>query len=361
MSRRRARLAVMAATGLLLFASGMVSCAGAWFGSPLERRADHIRVPHERHRQAGVECISCHEDVYDAKDLERRVLPSESKCLECHAEAKEQKNCTMCHTNPKRAAPYSPPSPGILMNHAAHLPRVQEKCETCHTKLPEPLRMTDATPTMASCLACHAHKVDFRDGKCARCHTDLGRYPTKPVSSFSHQGDFVREHARQARAATASCASCHEQTFCSDCHATTARPKIEVKFPERVDRDFIHRNDFLGRHSLEARTDPAMCRRCHGTSFCEDCHRAQGFRPRSSDTRNPHPPGWTLGRSGADFHGAAARRDISSCAACHDEGPRSICVDCHKVGGVGGNPHPPGWSKTRDQIAGDAMCLTCHL
>ena len=42
---------------------------------------------------------------------------------------------------------------------------------------------------------------------------------------------------------------------------------------------------------------------------------------------------------------------------------RSICIDCHKVGGVGGDPHPAGWTNRhpRDEINRNPMCLTCHL
>jgi hypothetical protein len=35
-----------------------------------------------------------------------------------------------------------------------------------------------------------------------------------------------------------------------------------------------------------------------------------------------------------------------------------LCVQCHKVGGVGGNPHPAGWSS---KLSLDAMpCRMCH-
>jgi hypothetical protein len=59
----------------------------------------------------------------------------------------------------------------------------------------------------------------------------------------------------------------------------------------------------------------------------------------------------------------AARRDISSCAACHDQGPSSNCITCHRVGGTGGNPHPIGWMQHHDQqeIHRNTMCLYCHL
>jgi hypothetical protein len=62
--------------------------------------------------------------------------------------------------------------------------------------------------------------------------------------------------------------------------------------------------------------------------------------------------------SGEERHGRAARRDILTCAACHDQGPASNCIHCHAVGGPGGNPHPDGWSSGRD--VQDGMCAFCH-
>jgi hypothetical protein len=31
--------------------------------------------------------------------------------------------------------------------------------------------------------------------------------------------------------------------------------KVETKFPARVDRDFIHRNDFISRHAIEQKAE----------------------------------------------------------------------------------------------------------
>jgi hypothetical protein len=102
-----------------------------------------------------------------------------------------------------------------------------------------------------------------------------------------------------------------------------------------VTSDFIHRGDYLTRHSIEARSDPVLCQRCHGISFCTACHNQENVGPGGSNPRRPHPPGWAL--PGPTSHAVAARRDIVSCASCHDQGPNSNCVGCHKVGGVGGN------------------------
>jgi hypothetical protein len=356
---RRARLTLLAVFAL----ASTASCGWWWRGEqPPVRGGDIIKVPHDRHRAAGVECLTCHETLYDQKSLGQPTLPAEAVCLQCHGAEKEKGNCTFCHTDVRKAGPWPQREPALIMSHADHITRTQEKCTVCHTKLPEPVRTPAMVPAMASCLGCHEHRKDYDQGRCRQCHTSLSRFPLVPVSLYSHRGDFTHEHARPARAAGASCTDCHEQTFCSDCHASTVATKIEIKWPERVDREFIHRGDFVGRHAIEAQHDSASCRRCHGSSFCENCHRAQNLTPQGTNPRDPHPPGWSFPGS-AQFHGTAARRDIVSCAACHDQGARSICVDCHKVGGIGGNPHPPGWASRHGlgEISRNGMCTACHL
>jgi hypothetical protein len=157
----------------------------------------------------------------------------------------------------------------------------------------------------------------------------------------------------------ATCAVCHEQTMCSECHAATTRPlKPDIEWPERVDASFVHRGDYVSRHTIDLHADPSSCRRCHGSAFCDACHQEQGISQRSalSNGRSPHPPNWAAGM----VHGAAARQDIVSCAGCHDQGANSTCVACHR----NVNPHPPGWenrhNKTSD-VAGNSMCRICHL
>ena len=41
-----------------------------------------------------------------------------------------------------------------------------------------------------------------------------------------------------------------------------------------------------------------------------------------------------------------------------DGAGQSLCVGCHKVGGVGGNPHPTGWSSKLPLAA--MPCRMCH-
>jgi hypothetical protein len=94
--------------------------------------------------------------------------------------------------------------------------------------------------------------------------------------------------------------------------------------------------------------------KCHRTSFCQDCHSRKGFALDFRNQHDIHP---------SDFlssHGRAARRDILTCAACHEKGAATSCIDCHsavKLPGV--NPHPAGF-KSKLSKSTDAVCILCH-
>jgi hypothetical protein len=289
-------------------------------------------------------------------------LPKEETCLECHGDAKKNNECGLCHTDPKNPATYQrQPALASNMSHAAHA-AAKVECATCHATLSEPSKPVVTKADHATCFSCHNHDKAYSQGSCEGCHNDMTRFAVRPVATFSHEGDFLRTHGQQASTSAETCAKCHDQTSCSDCHAKTVATRIEVKFPEDVVSTFIHRGDYISRHMLDARADSETCAKCHGTSFCESCHTANNLSTASVDPRTPHPPGWSFPGS-RDFHGTAARNDIVSCASCHDQGGQSNCVTCHAVGGVGGNPHPASWLSKHDasEIRENGMCRSCHV
>ena len=323
---------------------------------------DHIKIPHAQHAEAGLACDACHEKVAAAKSLSAGLLPSMKTCEQCH-DVKDEAVCGMCHARVSSQGKQARGERHLNFPHDLHLARseIGGDCARCHRQLPEPaLAGQVAELPMALCTECHNHSDDYDQGRCSKCHQDLTRYSLKPVTDYSHRGDWLKTHSLEARTSVVTCAQCHEQTFCADCHGQTVAARVEVKFPERVDRLFVHRNDYLSRHRMEAGADQARCQRCHGITFCQACHATQGLSPQGATSLDPHPPGY--GGPGANLHGADARRDIVRCAACHDQGAASVCVGCHKVGRVGGNPHPGSWLTRHrpDEINGNLMCLACH-
>ena len=307
--------------------------------------------PHSTHVDAGVACTVCHAGVAQ----ERTVGASPQVALPTGDAAQV---CSQCHDKLPPPPPPRHAERTITFSHADHLPYVNNECGRCHVKLVEAGDRTAPVPPMSTCTACHNHAKDYAQARCMPCHVDLKRYPLKPIADFRHAADFLRMHGQMAKTDLASCAACHEQTSCATCHASTTRPfKSDVQWPDKVAASFIHRGDYVSRHTVDAHADPASCRRCHGSPFCDACHAEQKISQRTATFgRNPHPAGWNAGL----VHGPAARQDIVSCAGCHDQGAASTCVACHR----NVNPHPPDWgshhNKTSD-VSGNSMCRICHL
>jgi len=317
--------------------------------------------PHSTHVDADVACKSCH-PMDKAKKLEANV-----RHVKVPANVTKTPPCADCHdTEPKLKVPARTAPFRVRFDHAAHLPRVKDDCKRCHTP-PEQGDKQVKVPAMSVCTSCHQHAQDFAEARCTPCHVDLKGL--KPETAFKHEGEWLRAHGALARPSGESCAACHDQTYCAECHSPqTAAGRPSIVFPERVDRTYIHRGDYVSRHMIDAGANPASCRRCHGSAFCESCHEQQGLtkfseafrRPASHDQAN-----WANAGAGATpAHGHAARRDIASCAGCHDQGAQATCVGCHQVGGIAGNksPHPKKFLSAHDadDQHNNAMCRVCH-
>lgn len=319
--------------------------------------------PHATHVDSEVECKNCHASIEKAPRLEARV-----RHVQIPPRPSKNKVCADCHdADPSLKIPSRSRAFRFTFSHADHLPRVKGDCQRCHKDLPEPGETGYDPPPMSACTSCHGHQLDYAQARCTPCHTDLKGY--KPESAFRHEGDWTKAHGRLARPSAESCAACHDQTYCAECHSpTTAAARASIVFPERVDRAFIHRGDYVSRHMIDAGADPAGCRRCHGPAFCDSCHVQQNLTAAAAGFRDPHPQGWANDRASGHFHGDAARRDISSCAGCHDQGASATCVGCHRVGGIagsgpGGNgPHPPSFvSRHRgEDRSKNSICAACH-
>ncbi len=316
--------------------------------------------PHQPHVENDVACSMCHAGIEKATrlDPQRRHVKADPK-----SEA-----CAQCHDKPPAlSVPARTEQPfDVNFDHAAHLPRVNGDCRKCHVELPQAGTKHRLVPPMATCTSCHNHQKDFAQARCMPCHKDLKEYELKPVSAFAHEGDWLRNHGSLARPSAETCAQCHDQTYCADCHsATTAPARPSIRWPELVDREFIHRGDYVSRHMIDVAANPASCRRCHGSAFCQACHEQRNFLPKGLTTDNdPHPrPAWTTKGSGS-FHGDAARSNIVACSGCHDQGSNAICTTCHRYNGpppASARTHSADFkSKFKLSDANKPPCIWCH-
>jgi hypothetical protein len=157
-----------------------------------------------------------------------------------------------------------------------------------------------------------------------------------------HDAGFRTGHRTAAATAALSCAGCHEQRFCSDCHAGEGSRRF-------------HPANFVQRHAADSYGRETQCSSCHNTElFCRSCHRATGLASngRLDVAFHDAQPQWLL------QHGRAARQGLQSCATCHAQ---RDCLACHSTTGWGVNPHGPGFQAGRLANRNATQCLFCHL
>ena len=294
-------------------------------------------------------CLTCHEGIRQVQPSPRPASP----CARCHAPT----------TPPFEAASASAETIGlgraIRFSHSQHLTlsAIGGQCVTCHSGVATDGVAGHRFPSKPACMPCHNDEL-YGD-KCSMCHGSADLSRMIPSSFLRHDEAFARNHGLSATQHAKVCSQCHAQAYCTGCHDTSQTLAIEVRRPDAIERNFVHRADYVTRHAIEANADSARCLRCHEVQTCNSCHVQRGVSANRIGSTNPHPIGWLGPDTGsATFHGKAARRDIVACAACHDQGPATNCIQCHKVGGTGGKPHPSGWSSSRSQ--GSAMCRYCH-
>jgi hypothetical protein len=324
--------------------SVLVACAGV-----LGLRKDRPDgFAHRAHVVAGVSCTSCHPNITDGKALH---LPDDTTCLTCHQKPHDTRACSGCHSSPLAIAQLLEAKDHLKFDHATHAGPSKNNCVRCHDGVATGDRLR---PAMAACFKCHDDDAE-RDGRrCDACHVNLSDERTLPATHLAHDGDWLRDHGTRAASSGELCESCHKQSFCASCHGQTvpALPsQLSLGDPFRAS---VHRAGFVARHSLEARSDPGACTTCHTPERCASCHTAKSI----AGERNPHPANWVGLAASDNLHGREARRDPVSCAGCHGGAGEALCVSCHRVGGVGGNPHPAGFSSRQPMSA--MPCRMCH-
>jgi hypothetical protein len=346
-----------------------------------------IKFSHQFHvGEAGLGCTDCHESAPTSVFASENLLAKKANCQSCHEEQLEQ-NCTYCHTSDDVSTyrALQPADRELIFSHKFHVEGQAMACETCHKGIEkaEAFSLVSHLPEMATCNTCH-NDVKASNA-CESCHTNMAAL--RPLTH--NRTDFMREHKMLARISDASCASCHTQESCIDCHTSTGL--VNVDLPGRdlmsprmprltaIDRGQtmalgkVHDLNFRFTHGITAKGKASDCQTCHTTQdqSCADCHLAGGninqlrFKPKSHDD----PVFVTIGvGTGGGKHALFARRDMESCASCHDaQGADPTCITCHLdadgIKGTDPRTHPRGFMTGVNgpwHYDHGSTCFTCH-
>ncbi len=344
-----------------------------------------IKFSHQLHIEMEVECEMCHAEVAESTSLSGKLLPSKDACADCH-DVEDDENCEMCHYEDVNE-PLPETRSELYFSHKSHIEDQSMECASCHKGLDQvdyAAESETGSPMMSDCFQCH----DNNSGGvmvCESCHVS-----TADLLPGTHkQVNFNKDHKFMVLEADADCAMCHDNNFCEACHvgtimideANTADNFYTPYSPHRlVDNanqqqiSLVHDLNYRYNHGVDARGKETDCATCHQTeTFCAECHNSAGtgdfalggFVP----TSHTEPNFTTMGvGSGGGVHAEIARRDVESCAGCHDtQGADPNCIMCHvdNDGIKGTNPktHAPGYLNNEyGDWHGDfgAVCYNCH-
>lgn len=340
--------------------------------------ATTIRFDHRFHiEEAEVDCESCHEVEESTAALDR-LLPTMETCEACH-DIEDDENCVTCHLDLDQMGQIAVPPREIMFSHQGHVTLDELECLTCHKGIDSKEKTGSShLPEMATCSTCHAD--ERATAECVACHTNLSN-----LRPQSHASDWVHEHGRRVRTADATCASCHNEAECQDCHEganiSVTQPALgtQSSFSPQIRGDanlVLKRNHSLNyrfTHAMDAKGKERECATCHEpATFCAECHNPDSdpnfFRPAWHGGVNWGAIAGGVNTGGGE-HARLARRDMERCAACHDDqGGDPVCLLCHldRNVGRGNDPRTHGSRFAADAGEGEfhedpnALCYNCH-
>jgi len=346
------------------------------------KSSEHIKFSHTFHLGQGVGCEDCHKAARASKLSSDNLRAGHDECTTCHEEQINNK-CGYCHKNPDNIEAVPRQDRAISFSHAQHVEMKEVECVTCHAGLDKVEYAGPANmPGMATCNSCHDNVKAAN--MCESCHMSL----TNLLPGNHREAGFKNEHKQLVRVGSmdVSCASCHTQSFCADCHSAASLLEIGTSdlmadpmprgtpsdSPNKLQLQMAHSLNYRFTHGIEAKSKSAECITCHSVQeFCVQCHAAGG-----NVTQGSFKPSWHTGSdfarvgvgSGGGRHAEIARRDIENCMTCHDvQGGDPTCMQCHTdadgIRGTDPRTHPGGFRSGDEgswhEDAG-ATCYSCH-
>lgn len=365
---------------------GLFFIITAWLAFSKEKelkRSQIIKFSHKYHiEEVGASCEDCHTKAPESTKASDNLLGTMDDCATCH-DVETEAECQLCHFEDQSTwIPFTNPSRELNFNHKFHLEKEGLKCEDCHKNLGKVDFANQASlPTMQDCARCHNNQQATLE--CAGCHTN-----TLNLRPADHTADFLVTHKNLARIDQENCAVCHTSNDCSECHegatlfTTRGKPSQDIQTPFHISSrgtkglilQRVHELNYRVTHPLEAEGRSQECAVCHeARNFCQACHEAEGVdvagKPAWHGGADWVPLRGAVG-SGGGRHAELARRDIESCASCHNtQGDDPTCLLCHTdfdgVKGTDPKTHGSGFADRFGEGSSfhnddSAICYTCH-
>lgn len=259
-----------------------------------------LNIPHQRHHDNGITCVTCHKGVAHGQIASRGVtttgdlnkwdkaegqqvmttdytVPKMELCMDCHSQRGVTTACDACHSGSMK--PESHLQKTFKTTHGELAKKNIKYCASCHDFIKAPgvqsqdlLQQQEQQDPVQKLLDSFQTGPDATsyieyaktNGFCVDCHKK------KPPS---HNDQWPFRHGQQAAKDQSSCLVCHSprtdvsngataQTACSSCH-----PSIHDNIPWRVS----HPIEIPQRLGIL----PALCVQCHVKSMCSKCHTIQ--------------------------------------------------------------------------------------
>lgn len=335
-----------------------VAMVFVWSSARSGRQAD-FAFSHRLHiSDVGLACEDCHGAAATAQTASVNLNPPVENCTGCH----EAGDPFVVQYAARKPRPDE-----LIFSHEQHVTTLGMDCATCHAGIERAEKIpTQSMPPMALCVDCHTERK-INDA-CAVCHTHVEwRLPE------DHGPDWVLDHVEVARQDGRTCETCHQQSYCQECHDGAALGLSIRGLPNRPaspigelatahqGRDLltlqrVHNLNYRYTHGTDVRAKTSDCAVCHETvNFCAACHNPE------TDIGRRRPVTHDLPGFRFSTHAIEARNDIERCASCHDPAAAEpTCLQCHRTTV---SPHPDGfmqdvkgpWHEDRN-----AVCYVCH-
>ncbi len=206
-------------------------------------------------------------------------------CATCHT----QNDCATCHTVEAPPAMAAMPraedvaAPGVLLTVKPPSTHQVASFMENHGGI--------AAADAASCASCHTREF------CSDCHDAASVEAPLPGALAGpgfHPANFMAQHASAAYSRRLECASCHNTgAFCRDCHEQAGFGPRGYLDPGFHDAE----PNWLLRHGQPARQSLETCATCHQQTDCLQCHSTTGsfrvnphgadFDPKRAQEKNP--------------------------------------------------------------------------